>query len=118
MGVTTRIPQTFLRSRLIIDHAQRCVWFGGRTLRFPPTDFAVLAILSREPGIVYTRDQILDALGKDDWFDRTVDHYIRLIRRRLVVVHPELWKFIRTVSKRGYGLNVELTLSDVQADAA
>ena len=50
-----------------------------------PTEFRLLTLMIREPGRVFTRDQIIDqAFGYDfEGFDRTVDAHVSSLRRKL-----------------------------------
>ena len=47
---------------LRLDLARRRVTAGGRAVQLTPTEFELLATLAREPGRVWTRSQLLDAV--------------------------------------------------------
>jgi DNA-binding response OmpR family regulator len=68
-----------------------------------PTEFQLLATLARQPGRVFTRAQLLDAVrGTDvESFDRAIDTHIKNIRRKLEgdVRDP---RYILTVYGIGY----------------
>jgi DNA-binding response OmpR family regulator len=66
-------------------------------------EFKLLAFLCRNPGRVYSRDQILDHVWGNDAFVelRTVDVNIRRLRFQ-IEKNPEKPRFIRTVRGVGY----------------
>ena len=68
-----------------LDQQARRVTVGGSELRLTPTEFRLLALLMRQPGRTFTRDEIIDrVLGDDfDGFDRTVDAHVSSLRRKL-----------------------------------
>jgi DNA-binding response OmpR family regulator len=75
-------------------------WRGTR-LDLSRTEFFLLAFLHRQPGRVFTRDQILDGAWPDGGCvtDRTVDAHIKSLRRKLGDDDP-----IETVRGIGYRL--------------
>ena len=58
---------------------------GARAVELTSTEFALLATLMRQPGRVFTRAQLLDAIGGEgaESFDRSVDAHIKNLRRKL-----------------------------------
>ena len=58
---------------------------GGDAIDLTPTEFQLLAALARQPGRVFTRAQLLDAVRGDDVdaFERAIDAHIKNIRRKL-----------------------------------
>ena len=85
---------------LVIDEAGRRVWRLGEQAHLSPTEFDLLVCLSRQPGAVRTREQLLgDVWGyRDGSGARTVDSHIRALRRKLGD------DVIRTVHGIGYAL--------------
>ena len=83
---------------------------GGAELRLTPTEFRLLALLMRQPGRTFSRDEIIDrALGDDfDGFDRTVDAHVSSLRRKLAAAPGGSAKLIQTVYGSGYRLNHSL----------
>ena len=57
----------------------------GRPVDLTATEFSILLILSRNPGWVFTREKILDALWGDEKavIDRTIDVHIKHLREKL-----------------------------------
>ena len=74
---------------------------GARTLT--PTEFRLLAMLVREPGRTFSREQVIDGVfGYDfDGFDRTVDAHVANLRRKLERASTDT-KYINTVYGPGY----------------
>ena len=89
-----------------VDLRQRTVSVSGTHIALTPTEFRLLALLVREPGRTFTREQIIDRVfGYDfDGFDRTVDAHMSSLRRKVDAV-PGTAKRIQTVYGSGYRLN-------------
>lgn len=70
---------------LVMDLPKYKVTVDGETVVLTAIEFAILEFLSRSPGRVYTRDQILDNVWKEGKFiiDRTVDVHVRGLRKKL-----------------------------------
>ena len=89
-----------------VDLRQRTVSVDGTPVTLTPTEFRLLALLVREPGRTFTREQIIDRVfGYDfDGFDRTVDAHMSSLRRKVDAV-PGTAKRIQTVYGSGYRLS-------------
>lgn len=70
---------------LAIDPGRHSVLVNGSPVELTSTEFSILLILSRNPGWVFTREKILDALWGDekDVIDRTIDVHIKHMREKL-----------------------------------
>ena len=68
-----------------MDLKHHAVYANGAQITLTPTEFRLLAMLIREPGRIFTREQIIDRVfGYDfDGFDRTVDAHVSNLRRKL-----------------------------------
>jgi DNA-binding response OmpR family regulator len=90
---------------LEIDVARRRVVAGGRGVDLTPTEFELLATLAREPGRVWTRSQLLDAVHgfSFETYERAIDGHIRNLRRKLEP-SGEGARYVRTVHGVGYAL--------------
>ena len=90
---------------LELDLARRRVTAGGRQVALTPTEFELLATLAREPGRVWTRSQLLDAVHgfSLETYERAIDGHIRNLRRKL---EPDAagTRYVRTVHGVGYAL--------------
>ena len=106
--------QTILRRQRSNQHGKRLQFEGleidldthavlrqGEALVLTSTEFALLALLAREPGKVVSRDDILNHLrGHDaDIFTRAVDILVSRLRKKL-----DPLDCIRTVRNAGYAL--------------
>ena len=78
----------------------------GAELSLTPTEFRLLTLLIREPGRIFSRDEIIDhVLGFDfDGFDRAVDTHVSCLRRKLEAESPGSAGQIQTVYGSGYRL--------------
>lgn len=86
-----------------VDLRHHAVYINGTQLLLTPTEFRLLALLMREPGRTFTREQIIDRVfGYDfDGFDRTVDAHVSNLRRKLEV-DPDKPRYIHTIYGVGY----------------
>ena len=90
---------------LEMDLTRHRVRRGSRNIALGPTEFRLLRHLIENPGRVYSRERLLDAVwGHDrDIEPRTVDVHIRRLRKAINMEgRPEL---IRTVRSAGYALD-------------
>lgn len=88
---------------LHIDFKSYEVTVDGKRVDLSPTEFRLLKFLSRNPGRVYSREQILDRVWGEEAFvePRTVDVHIRRLRSR--IEHDESSPdYIVTVRGAGY----------------
>lgn len=91
------------REGLAIDAARRKVAVDGVDVQLTPLEFEILLTLAREPGVVFTREQLMDRVwGYRDYAGgRVVDSHVARIRRKLAEDGNEP-RFIRTVHGVGY----------------
>lgn len=91
---------------LAVNYGSCSVALDGRPVTLSPTELKLLFFFTRNPGRVYSRDQILDHVWGDDTFitDRTVDVHVRRLRSQIEkdMEHP---RFILTVRGFGYKFN-------------
>jgi two-component system response regulator BaeR len=69
---------------------QRVAW-AGHWLGLSPSEHAILGPMMKQPGRVFTRDQLLEKLrdGALDTSDRAIDSHIKNIRKKIWVVDPD-----------------------------
>ena len=86
--------------QLFIDGAGHKVLVKNREAELTATEFRLLECLARRPGVVFSRNQLLDAAGVDGSmvYDRTVDAHIKSLRRKLGSAKD----YIETVRGVGY----------------
>jgi DNA-binding response OmpR family regulator len=77
--------EVFTASDLVFDVPKVRLTRGGDAIDLTGTEFQLLAALARQPGRVFTRGQLLDAIhGLDvDAFDRAIDTHVKNIRRKI-----------------------------------
>ena len=70
---------------LTLDLAKHKVTYGKLPLKLTTIEFSILEFLSRSPGRVFTREQLLNNVWKEGKFiiDRAVDVHIRGLRKQL-----------------------------------
>src|ERR1700733_4032586 len=93
---------------LELDRARCRVELGGQEISLTATEFRLLEFLMTRPGVVFSREQLLDAVWGHDRAvtDRTVDVYILRLRQK--IENPDVPSFIRSVRGFGYSFNPEV----------
>lgn len=89
---------------LTLDLPRLRVTAEGRGIEeLTPTEFELLAALARQPGRVFTRAQLLDAIHgvAFESYERAIDAHIKNIRRKIEIKASEP-KYILTVYGVGY----------------
>lgn len=96
------------RGRLVMDPARHRVTWNGTNVTLTVTEFLILETLAQRPGIVKTRNQLMDAAYQDDIYvdDRTIDSHIKRVRRKFRQVDPE-FDAIETLYGAGYRFSDE-----------
>lgn len=91
------------RGRLAMDPARHKVTWNGENVVLTVTEFLILETLASRPGIVKTRNQLMDAAYQDDIYvdDRTIDSHIKRLRRKFRQVDKE-FDAIETLYGAGY----------------
>ncbi|HEY7478203.1 MAG TPA: response regulator transcription factor [Actinomycetota bacterium] len=91
------------RPGIEIDPARRRVAVDGAEVSLTPLEFEILVALARDPGIVLSRDQLMDRVwGYRDYAGgRVVDSHVARIRRKLGEDGNDP-RFVRTVHGVGY----------------
>jgi two-component system response regulator ChvI len=97
------IPEPILRGRLQLDPARHRVEWDGKLVSLTVTEFLILEALALHPGVVKSRNQLMDAAYSDDVFvdDRTIDSHIKRLRRKFRAVDPD-FTAIETLYGAGY----------------
>lgn len=96
-------PEPIRRGRLMIDPARHQVSWDDRAVSLTVTEFLILEALATRPGVVKTRNQLMDAAYSDDVFvdDRTIDSHIKRLRRKFRQIDSE-FAAIDTLYGAGY----------------
>ncbi len=91
------------RGRLCIDPDRHRVTWDGEAVSLTVTEFLILEALAARPGLIKTRNQLMDAAYNDDVFvdDRTIDSHIKRMRRKFRKVDGKFGA-IETLYGAGY----------------
>jgi|SRR5690554_736256 len=91
------------RGRLRMDPSRHRVTWNGRQVSLTVTEFLILEALAQRPGVIKSRNQLMDAAYPDDVFvdDRTVDSHIKRLRRKFRASDPDFGA-IETLYGAGY----------------
>ena len=86
-----------------IDLARMRVEADGRTVDLTPTEFQLLVALARQPGRIFTRSQLLDAIHglAFESYERAIDAHVKNLRRKLEP-DPSRPRYVQTVYGVGY----------------
>jgi DNA-binding response OmpR family regulator len=96
-------PRVIEAGDLLIDLDSHEVRAHGERVELTPTEFQLLATMAEQPGRVFTRLQLIDALYGTTYAtsDRTVDTHIKNLRRK-IEPDPKRPQYVLTVHGVGY----------------
>jgi two-component system response regulator ChvI len=96
-------PAQIVRGRLSMDPARHRVSWEGKDVTLTVTEFMILEALAQRPGVVKSRNQLMDVAYHDDIYvdDRTIDSHIKRLRRKFRAVDGE-FSAIETLYGVGY----------------
>lgn len=86
-----------------LDLSTKCVTVKGQMLPITKKEFEILSLLARNPGHIFSREEILNRVWQNDGYvlERTVDVHITRLRKKL----GEQGKHI--LNRSGYGYCIE-----------
>jgi DNA-binding response OmpR family regulator len=86
-----------------LDVPRMLATVGGRPVDLTPTEFQLLVTLARQPGRIFTRAQLLDAIHgvAFESYERAIDAHIKNIRRK-IEPNPREPRYILMVYGVGY----------------
>jgi len=91
---------------LEIDRERYTVSLKGEPIKLSATEFKLLLFLAERKGKVFSRDQLLDAVWRDEAFvePRTVDVHVRRLRSQIEddPAHP---RYVKTMRGIGYSFS-------------
>ncbi len=101
-------PALLERGELTLDPARHKVTWKGRPVTLTVTEFMILEALAQRPGVVKSRNQLLDIAYNEDVYvdDRTIDSHIKRVRRKFRAADPE-FDAIETLYGVGYRFGEE-----------
>lgn len=87
----------------VLDPEQRTLTRDGRAIELTRSEFDLLELLTRRPGRVYRREELLERVrgGETEAYDRAVDTHVSNLRRKLEA-DPKNPELIATVWGVGY----------------
>ncbi len=99
---------------LTVDRRSRRVTVEGAECALTPKEYELLELLTRDPGAVVTRQEILEQVWDPHWYGptKTLDVHVASLRRKLG--HPE---WVETVRRVGFrcGVGAAVTMEEGQA---
>jgi two-component system response regulator ChvI len=86
-----------------MDPARHAVLWDDRPVSLTVTEFLILEAMAMRPGVVKSRNQLMDAAYNEDVFvdDRTIDSHIKRLRRKFRAIDPDFGA-IDTLYGAGY----------------
>ena len=97
------MAEPLVRGALVMDPARHKVRWNGADVTLTVTEFLILEALAQRPGVVKSRNQLMDAAYQDDVYvdDRTIDSHIKRLRRKFRQADPQ-FDSIETLYGAGY----------------
>jgi len=102
-GTKRQSQVVLVGNEVAMDESRMEVRISGKPIDLTKTEFQLLATLARQPGRVFTRAQLLDAVrGTEiDSYERAIDTHVKNIRRKLEP-DPHDPAYVLTVYGAGY----------------
>ena len=96
-------PEVLRVADVEVDVPRMRVTVAGRTIDLTPTEFQLFVTVVREPGRVFTRSQLLDAVHgvAFESYERAIDAHVKNIRKK-VEPSPGRPRYLLTVHGVGY----------------
>ena len=91
------------RGELVLDETKhQCLW-KGKDIQLTVTEFLLVKTLATRPGMVKSRDQLIDAAYGDNIYvdDRTIDSHVKRVRKKFRTVDDD-FNHIETLYGIGY----------------
>jgi len=90
---------------LALDATKLTASVAGRPVDLTPTEFSLLLTMARQPGRVFTRGQLLDAVRgvAFESYERAIDAHVKNLRRKIEPA-PHQPRYVLTVYGMGYRL--------------
>ncbi len=91
------------RGDLAMDQERHTCTWRGMDVTLTVTEFLILYSLAQRPGVVKSRDSLMDAAYDDQVYvdDRTIDSHIKRLRKKFKV-HDDKFEMIETLYGVGY----------------
>src|SRR5437016_2461811 len=100
-------PAMFGGGELVIDEERRVLSVRGEPVELTPTEWGVLVALTRTPGRVYSRYELINRVRGYEFegYERTIDSHVKNLRRK-IEIEPGNPQIIQTVLGGGYRLRL------------
>ncbi len=95
--------RTLERGQLAMDQERHICTWKGEPVTLTVTEFLILHSLAQRPGVVKSRDSLMDAAYDEQVYvdDRTIDSHIKRLRKKFKMVDGE-FDMIETLYGVGY----------------
>ena len=95
--------QTLERGDLVMDQERHTCTWKGKPVTLTVTEFLILHSLAQRPGVVKSRDALMDAAYDDQVYvdDRTIDSHIKRLRKKFKQTDTD-FDMIETLYGVGY----------------
>jgi two-component system response regulator ChvI len=102
-SVVTEAARILERGKLKLDPERHTCHWDNRPVTLTVTEFLILQALAARPGVVKTRDALMDAAYDDQVYvdDRTIDSHIKRLRKKFKAVDDD-FEMIETLYGVGY----------------
>ena len=99
----TEAARVLERGKLKLDPERHTCHWDGKNVTLTVTEFLILQALASRPGVVKTRDSLMDAAYDDQVYvdDRTIDSHIKRLRKKFKQVDDD-FDVIETLYGVGY----------------
>jgi DNA-binding response OmpR family regulator len=100
-------PADVLHARdLTLDVPRMRLTVAGRPVELTASEFQLLTALARQPGRIFTRAQLLDAVHgvAFESYERAIDTHVKNLRRK-IEPDPRRPRYLQTVYGVGYRLS-------------
>src|SRR5690349_3142961 len=100
---TQEASKVIERGKLVMDPDRHACTWDGKQVTLTVTEFLILQALAQRPGIVKSRDALMDAAYDDQVYvdDRTIDSHIKRLRKKFNAVDED-FDMIETLYGVGY----------------
>jgi len=95
--------KTLERGALVMDQERHTCTWNGENVTLTVTEFLILFALAQRPGVVKSRNALMDAAYDDQVYvdDRTIDSHIKRLRKKFKAVDDD-FNMIETLYGVGY----------------
>ncbi|MCB5202151.1 response regulator transcription factor [Neorhizobium sp. T786] len=102
-GIDAQQARTLERGQLLMDQERHTCTWRGEPVTLTVTEFLILHSLAQRPGVVKSRDALMDAAYDEQVYvdDRTIDSHIKRLRKKFKMVDGD-FDMIETLYGVGY----------------